>query len=389
MNTELKLHSLTALFNTPDEIIHAAEKISSEGFTKYDVHTPYPVHGMDKAMKLKSSKLGYITLIFGLSGAAFALLLMYWTMSVDYPMIIGGKPFFSLPAFIPVTFELTVLLATLSTIIGMLTFFFKFPDNNNPLIDSDYMKAVSSDKYGICIYANDPKFEKDKILALFESLHPAKTSEVYFPEKTRYPSLEPKFLVMLLVVAILTSGVTYITLNKLLYIVPFDWMLKQARVNAQSKSDYFPDQFGMRKPVEGSIARGFMPYEYKDQLQQPEKPLTNPLLPTKKVLELGKSKFLTFCSPCHGNYAEGDSRLNGQFPNPPTLHSNKVREWKDGNIYHVITNGQNIMPSYASQISREERWAIIKYIRVLQRAKNASDSDIILSKKESALNGTK
>jgi len=377
------------LFNTPDEIINAAKKVTSEGYTKYDAHTPYPVHGMDKAMRLKPSKLGYITLAFGLSGAALAMLLMYATMTKDYPLVIGGKPFFPLPAFIPVTFEVTVLLATLSTVIGMLTFFFKFPDNDNPLHDTAYMKAVSSDKYGICIYADDPAFEAEKVSRLLKSLNSFSVSEIYYPEKTKYPALQPKFLMFLAILAVVTSAITYGTLNKALYIVPFDWMMNQAKITAQSPNEFFKDGNGMRPPVEGTVARGLMPYKYQEQLQQPEKPLVNPVLPTKEVLETGKKKFLTFCSPCHGNFAEGDSRLNGQFPSPPTLHSKKVREWQDGNIYHVITNGQNIMPSYASQITREERWAIVNYIRVLQRAKNASDNDINLSKKESSSNGTK
>jgi mono/diheme cytochrome c family protein len=112
----------------------------------------------------------------------------------------------------------------------------------------------------------------------------------------------------------------------------------------------------------------------------PTETLTNPLLPTKEVLEIGKKKFLTFCSPCHGNYADGDSHLRGQFPNPPTLHSARAREFSDGIIYHIITNGQNIMASYATQVTREERWAIINYIRVLQRAKNANPSDLEMVK---------
>jgi hypothetical protein len=68
--------------------------------------------------------------------------------------------------------------------------------------------------------------------------------------------------------------------------------------------------------------------------------------------------------------------LQGQFPNPPTLHSDKVRNWPDGNIYHVMTDGQNIMPSYATQVSKDDRWAIVQHIRVLQRAQNAKESDL-------------
>jgi len=380
-----KLFGLTALFNTPDELVHAAAKVNELGYKNYDVHTPYPLHGMDAVMKLKPSKLGYITLSFGLSGAAFALLFMYWAMSIDYPMIIGGKPYFALPAFVPITFEVTVLFATLATVIGMLAFYFKFPSNSHPLHDTPYMKAVSSDKYGICIEADDVLFDFEKVNLLFKELHAQTISEVYFPAVERTNIFEPKFLTLLVLIALLTSGATYVTLNKLIYLTPFDWMMNQNRVNAQSKSLFYTDGFGMRKPVEGTVARNYIPYEYKG-LAAPVVPLSNPLTPTNEVMNLGKKRYLTFCSPCHGNLGDGDSRLRGQFPNPPSLHSEKVRGWLDGNIYHVIVNGQNVMPSYASQLSRDERWAVIHYIRALQKAKNASPSEIIEAKKEISSN---
>jgi len=123
MSNNRKLFGLTALFTKPDDIINAANKVAGKGYTKWDVNTPYPLHGMDGAMKLKPSKLGYVTLICGLSGTAMALILMWFTLSVDYQIVIGGKPFFALPAFIPVTFELTVLLATVSTVVAMLAIF--------------------------------------------------------------------------------------------------------------------------------------------------------------------------------------------------------------------------------------------------------------------------
>ncbi|HVO74534.1 MAG TPA: quinol:electron acceptor oxidoreductase subunit ActD [Ignavibacteriaceae bacterium] len=369
-----KLFGITALFDTPDAIIHAADKIS-EQYKDFDVNTPYPVHGMDRAMKLKSSKIGYITLVFGLSGALFALLFMGWAMAMDYPLIIGGKPFFSLPAYIPITFEVTVLLATLSTVIGMLTFFFNYPQNTHPLIDTSYMKAVSLDKFGICIYASDKHFDEKRAGDLLEELGGKHVEPVYYQLKETYALFEPKFLIFLAIVAALVSGGTYITLNKLMYLPPFDFMLWQNKIYVQSKSDFFGDHFGMRTPVEGTVARGFIPYAYPGQTE-PVKTLVNPLLPTKENLELGKRKFLTYCSPCHGNYADGTSRLNQQFPNPPSLHTDRARNFSDGRIYHVITNGQNIMPSYASQITRDERWAIVNYIRVLQRAKNAKESDL-------------
>ena len=102
----------------------------------------------------------------------------------------------------------------------------------------------------------------------------------------------------------------------------------------------------------------------------------NPIPISKESLALGQVKFDIYCSPCHGYNADGVSRLRGQFPNPPSLHSDKVRNWSDGRIFAVVTEGQNTMPSYASQLSFDERWAVINYLRALQRALNAKESDV-------------
>lgn len=385
MTNRNNLFGIAATFKSPDDIINAAKKVTKAGYTNFDVNTPYPVHGMDKAMNIKPSKLGFVTLVMGLSGASIALLFMYWTMSVDYPLVIGGKPFFALPAFIPITFEVTVLLATVSTVIAMLALFFRLPDNKHPLHDTDYMKSVSADKFGLVIESNDPKFNEAAVSDFLNSLNPIKLEKIYFPEVETYPIFQPKFILLLVAIAAVVSGGTYLTLNKLLYIVPFDWMMNQPKLTPQHSSDLFEDGFGMRTPVEGTVARGFIPYPFMGQTN-PAEVLSNPLLPTKENLELGKQKYLTFCSPCHGNFGDGDSRLRGQFPNPPTLHSTRAGEFSDGMIYHIITNGQNVMPSYASQITREERWSIVNYIRVLQRAKNAKDSDLVQINKETGSN---
>ena len=385
MDRTEKLFGITALFDNPDSIINAAKKVVSEGFKKFDVNTPYPIHGMDPAMGLKRSKLGFVTLFFGFSGTAFILLFMYWTMSVDYPMVVGGKPYFALPAFIPITFEFTVLLAALSTVFGMIMAFFNLPYNNHPLHDTEYMKRVSVDRYGLVILAEDQLFDENKVEELFRSLGATNIEKVYFPVKESYPVFDAKFITFLIVVALAVSGTTYFTLNKFMYMVPYNWMSEQDKVIPQEKSDFFADKFGMREPVDGTVARGFIPYPYMG-IAEPEEYLVNPVLPTKESLALGNRKFLTFCSPCHGNYADGDSRLRGQFPRPPSLHTERAINFPDGRIYHVITNGQNAMPSYAAQITREERWSIVNYIRVLQRAKNATNADIQEIKEESSSN---
>jgi mono/diheme cytochrome c family protein len=379
MTHQKPLYALTALFDSPDAVLHAAEATAKAGFTKFDVHTPYPVHGMDHAMKIAPSKLGYFALAFGLLGALMAVSLISWVTLKDYPLVIGGKPFWSWPAFVPVSFELTVLLASVLSTVTMIVLYFKFPNNAHPLHDTPYMKAVSSNKFGVTIQANDPRFDEKSVKDFFKAQRSIEIQPVYFDlEEMDHGQklLDGKFLAVLAVTAFVVVSGTYVTLNYLLYLPPFDFMMIQNKLKAQKPSELFKDGKGMRPPVTGTIARGFIPYAFTGKPDDAGKTLVNPLLSSAATIERGKTKYLTFCSPCHGNFGNGDSRLRGQFPNPPPLHSDKVRTWPDGNIYHVITEGQNVMPSYAPQIAREDRWAIVHYVRVLQRAKTAKESDL-------------
>jgi len=158
---------------------------------------------------------------------------------------------------------------------------------------------------------------------------------------------------------------------------PFNWMMKQQKLSAQAMTNFFPDGFSMREPVAGTVAKGSKPYPYPaDSALLAEQYLLNPLEYTEANLSAGKAKFNTFCSPCHDYNGTGQSRLNGQFPNPPSLHSDRVRNWKDGHIFHVITMGQNTMPSYSKQINENERWQIVLYVRALERAMNAKEEDL-------------
>lgn len=374
-----KLYAVTALYDNANAIIKAASKVADEGYQNYDVHTPYPVHGMDDAMKLEPSKIGYLTILLGLTGLTLIISFIFWVNTIDYPQVIGGKPFFSLPAYVPLMFEVTVLLGAVGTVASLIIFFFKFPNNSHPLHDTPYMKDVSSDKFGIAIETTDPKFDLEKIKSLFGDLGAVRIEEVYHDDETlnfNPQILDKKFIGGLVAIAIFTSASAYMHLNKLLYITPFDWMTNQTRLNAQSQSVVFKDGYGMRTPVEGTVARGFMPYQYKDNQAEAALNLVNPMEANERNLEIGKKKYLTFCSPCHGNLADGASRLRGQFPVGPTLHSEKVRNWTDGDLYHVISVGQNVMPGYEKQITRDERWSIVLYIRSLQRAFNAKEEDL-------------
>lgn len=222
MNEKI-LYGYSGIFDTPDEIIHAAEKAVEKGYRKYDVHSPYPIHGMPKAMNLKPSKLGYISMVVGLSGALSAILIMFWMSAVDYPTIIGGKPFFSFPAYVPVMFEVTVLSASIATVLAMLFIFFKMPNNAHPLNDTEYMKKVSSDKYGIVIQSDDNIYNENNVRQFLESVHAKEISAVYYDNEEithKHKILEPKFLSFLAFTALITSAITYFSLNILMYLPP-------------------------------------------------------------------------------------------------------------------------------------------------------------------------
>lgn len=378
-----ELFAVTALFDSPNKIIRAARAVSRAGFKKFDALTPYPVHGLDAAMGLKDTKIGWVGFTAGISGTLLSLLMIWWMVGVDYKNIFGGKPFFNFPPSIPIMFEITILLGAVSLVIAMIGWFNRLPANSFPLHDSNFIKRTTSDLYGIYIQADDKLFDYEKIKKFYSILGATIIEDIYYPVldkgTTANPLKDLRFIGTLIITAVLTSAVTYFVLNVLLFLPPFNWMQEQHRVDPQTFSEFFKDGYSNRKPVEGTVARGFIPYEFKGLPDSLVKPFVNPLPPTKEVIERGKTRFDIYCSPCHGYYGRGDSRLRGQFPNPPTLHSEKVIKWKDYNIYHVITNGQNNMPSYEKQVPRDDRWAIIHYIRVLQRSQNAPDTDLGIS----------
>jgi len=158
-------------------------------------------------------------------------------------------------------------------------------------------------------------------------------------------------------------------------------MMEMPYIKAQRLDPQWAARTGgkMREPVKGTIPRGYEPYRYAandtDAAQAAKMP--NPLPMTMDTLQRGQLMYNTYCIVCHGVRAEGDGLVvEHGFQRPPSLHSDKVRGWTDGRIFHTITVGQNMMPSYATQITRQDRWAIIRYVRALQRANNPTPNDL-------------
>jgi len=174
--TQTKVHKtrpavILAEFDDPNEVLHAAEKVRDAGYKKWDVHTPYPLHGMDAAMGLGDSRLGWIVFIMALTGLSTAVGLMVWANGIEYPIIIGGKPPISLPSMVPIAFELTILFSALGTFFGMLGLN-QLPRHNHPVFESERFRAFSTDKYFISVEAADPKFDVSGTRRFLEGLHP-------------------------------------------------------------------------------------------------------------------------------------------------------------------------------------------------------------------------
>lgn len=159
-----------AEFDTPGACLRAAEKLHRAGYKSFDTHTPFPVHGMDKAMGLGDSKLGWIVLPIGMSGTLGAFAMMFWMNGIDYPLVIGGKPPGSIPSMIPIMFELTVLLSSFAAVLGMFGLN-KLPRHHHPIFYSERFAAFSNDKFFVSVEADDAKWHIDETKALLESTH--------------------------------------------------------------------------------------------------------------------------------------------------------------------------------------------------------------------------
>jgi Protein of unknown function (DUF3341) len=163
---------LLAEFNDPDALIAAVKRARAAGYTKLDAYTPYPIGEVADALGNPKSEMGTVMFIGGICGAAFGFLMECWVSMVDYPLNIGGRPTFSWPSFIPITFELMVLTASLSGLFGLLALC-GLPQLYHPLFNVPRFALASRDKFFLCIEAQDPKFDRTVTREFLAELHPA------------------------------------------------------------------------------------------------------------------------------------------------------------------------------------------------------------------------
>lgn len=168
MSTELKHHGLLAEFDTPAAAMHAAEQVRDAGYSQWDVYTPFPVHGMDDAMGLKNSRVGYFTFVGGVLGYTTGMLMIWFMNAFDYAIPVGGKPMFSPFLAFPPSYELTILFGAFGSLGGML-FLNKLPRLHHPLLKHKRFTGVSHDKFYVVIETGDPKFSETETRQLLAS----------------------------------------------------------------------------------------------------------------------------------------------------------------------------------------------------------------------------
>ncbi len=159
-----KIYGAVGEFSSPEALLEAARGLRDKGFQKMDACTPFPIHGIDEVLGIKRSRLGFLVFLGGAAGLMGGLLLQWWTSAVDYPLVIGGKPYFAFEYSVPITFELTILLSAFCAVGGMLALN-GLPRFYHPLFEWDAFRAFSTDKFYLAVEADDPKFSAERTVA--------------------------------------------------------------------------------------------------------------------------------------------------------------------------------------------------------------------------------
>lgn len=433
-NKDKKVHGITAEFDSVDTLLAACRRVRDAGYTKTDAYTPFAVHGIDKALGIKPTVLPWIVLACGLTGLATALTMQIWMNAIDYPYIISGKPYISLPAFVPVAFELTILFSSFGAFFGMWALN-KLPMLSNPMFTNPRFDRVTDDKFFLYIDSGDERYDGagvEKLLGDVGGQHI--TSVVEDDSSDQVP--RPFFMIWGVMVALSIIPVLIVMKMRVTksqtprFHIFYDMDFSPAK-DAQQHSTLFADGRAMRPDVPGTVARdelgqdmNFMTGidvdalakidarraeylvrahaspspddqdESKSEASNADAKETpsvmdttpwlkdNPLDIDTEMVQRGQKYFGIYCSVCHGMNGGGNGLVNRRAQKiladtwipPSVLHTENLyaEKYPDGKMFNTISNGIRKMPGYASQIKARDRWAIVAYVRALQHSQNAS-----------------
>ena len=175
--TEPLIYGLIAEFDNPKVLLAAAQRAHAEGYRKMDAYTPFPIEGLAEAIHVSRNRLPRIVLIGGIIGAVVGFFMQYYAAVIDYPMNIGGRPFNSWPSFIPITFEVTILVAALTAVLAMFALN-GLPQPYHPVFNVERFAMASRDRFFLCIETADPSFDYEKTKRFLDNLRPSGVYEV-------------------------------------------------------------------------------------------------------------------------------------------------------------------------------------------------------------------
>jgi mono/diheme cytochrome c family protein len=363
------------IFADEEGLVGATEAVRAKGLRIFDIFTPYPVHGLDEAMGLLPSRLGRVCFGFGVLGVALAFAMQYWTSAVDWPINVGGRPWNSWPAFVPVAFEVMVLLASFGVVFAFLAAARLFPGRKS----LSPAAGVTDDRFVLVLEETDAAFDAREVQALLGKFGVEETFEREASPVIQAPSSTAGKCWKRINLALVVAVVLVLALNLSVGTNPerpnmefLPDMAHPVSYHSFAANSNFSDGRTLQSPVDGTVPRGHMPLHFgpgpEDALRA-GKELKSPLLPEdKRAKQLGPVLFAHHCLVCHGPEGKGDGpvTLRG-VPPPPSLLAEKTVATPDGQIFHVLTFGQQNMASYATHLSVEERWYVIDHLRAMQK----------------------
>src|SRR6266545_4778660 len=396
---ETRFYGLVAEYESPGALVQAAEKMRDAGYEEWDCHSPFPIHGLDPAMGVRPTILPTLVFVVGMGGTALAILMQWWMNARAWHWIASGKPYFSLAQQIPIAFEVTVLFAGFTTFFGMWAFN-RLPKAWHPLFKKDRFLKVTTDGYFVSVQTEDPKFDRAVTERLLWQAGATAVEEVHYvtsPDLREVPRPILGFILLTSILAMVPFALiakwrTSHSDKPHFYIVP-DMDFQPFR-GAQTESDVFPDDRASRTGVPGTVARGELKVDdhfYRGMVEGKWAETFPPQVEiSQHTMDRGQERFGIYCAPCHGQAAEGNGMINARaaavgaattgWVQPTNLvdtaaEQNPTRQ-PHGQIFNTISNGIRTMPAYRAQIAEMDRWAIVLYLRAIQRSRNASIEDV-------------
>lgn len=365
--------ALHATFDTEAALVEAARAIDEAGFAITDAYGPHPVTSLPRRVVEAPSRIAGACLCGGVLGAAGGFLLQAWTSAVSWPLDVGGKPVLAWLAYLPVAFELMILGAAGAAVAMFLAESRLHRRRRPAMLPGD----SAANGFALAVDAGDAARLGIASAILRDAGATAVLSFARDGVTAAGPGFAGGFRPMdrvLIAVTCLSAGLVALlwpdwTRRNLVYAPD---MATSPAATTYSLGALPREDRRLRKPVPGTVPRGPLPLRYEATEAEALRAALELKVPDVVAAEndptRGATLFAAFCQPCHGGEGHGDGvTMKRGFQPPPSLLTQRARDMKDGQMFHVVTYGQKLMPSHASQVGPDDRWRLILHVRRLQQ----------------------